>query len=154
MIITTKRPPARAALIVGGAAVLLLLAACAPVAGDSDNGEYVLVPSSTNRPSGGPSATPAPSTGPGGIAAEDAPLAQLWALANSEVGDEPSALAGGPGVGLADFSAAIATRCYPQLADAEKTELDGLKAAYESLAGADAADPAHAYFVRATELCM
>jgi hypothetical protein len=72
-------------------------------------------------------------------------------LTNSEVGDEATSSAG---VGLADFSAAVTSRCYPLLTEADVTELEQLKAAYELLSGAEAAQPAHAYFTKATELCM
>jgi hypothetical protein len=151
MTLRTKRLPYLVGFTTAGAAVLLLLGACAPIATDAADGEYVLIPSSTNRPSDPPPVTAEPGD-PDGVAPEDAPMAQLWALADSEVGDSASDSGSGPGVGLADFSAAVAARCYPELADADKTELDGLKAAYESQAGAG--EPAHAYFVRATELCM
>lgn len=141
------------ALLAAGALAVVTLAGCTTIGIDPAPSEHQSIPSSTNRPSDPPPATAAPSKSEG-IAPEDAPLAQLWALADSEVGDSPSPAAGGPGVGLADFSDAVAARCYPELADAEKTELDGLKAAYQSVSPSDAAAPAHAYFVRATELCM
>lgn len=82
-------------------------------------------------------------------------MSQLWATANSEVGDEAMSDAGrGAGQGLDDFSSAITSRCHPLLSAAQVAELEHLKTAYESLSGPEAAEPAHAYFVKATKLCM
>jgi hypothetical protein len=129
--------------------ILLAITGCVGGASDSEQGEYRLVPSSTNRPTDPPLPTDYDKNG-GGLSAEEASLSQLWATANSEVGDAAST----PGAGLADFSAAITSRCYSLLSEAEAAEFEQLKAGYESLSGAEAAGPAHAYFVRATELCM
>jgi hypothetical protein len=143
--IDALRWPRLAAVLVGASVILLTVVGCSG-ASESDQGEYHVIPSSSSRPT-----DPSIANESGHLSAEEVPLGQLWGLANSEVGDEETSSAG---VGLADFSAAITSRCYPLLTEADATELDRLKAAYELFSGAEAAQSAHAYFTKATELCM
>jgi hypothetical protein len=144
-----------AGLLISGAAILVIGGAGTAVATGYVTGVFHTIPHSTNRPADPPPPTDYDQATNNQLEPDEASLGQLWALANSEVGDAADASrTPGPGVGLADFSAAITNRCYPMLSDSETAELDRLKAGYESLSGAEALEPARAYFVRATELCM
>ncbi|MFB2597416.1 hypothetical protein ACEXQE_06460 [Herbiconiux sp. P17] len=118
------------------------------------SGSYT-IPLTTNRPSDPPLPDDYDQETNNRLTSEEASLNQLWGLANSEVGSDAESSVVGPTAGLVDFAAAITARCYPIRTPDEVTELDQLKAAYESLIGEEAAfEPARAYFERATELCM
>jgi hypothetical protein len=143
-----------AGIAIVGSAILVVGGAGAAIATSSLSGTFHPIPHSTNRVSD----PPAPSRRPQSdvpLQAAQASLDQLWAAANSEVGDNAGAGGvEGAGAGMADFSAAITQRCYPVLTPAEVGELENLKARFQSVTGAASLAPARAYFERATTLCM
>ncbi|MCS5718789.1 hypothetical protein N1027_11655 [Herbiconiux sp. CPCC 205763] len=135
----------------GTSEIVVPTAAASPAAGGSSH----TIPLTTNRPSDPPPPEDYDQDSNNRLTAQEASLGQLWALANSEVGSDAQSSVVGPTAGLVDFAAAITTRCYPLRTADEVAELERLKAAYESVIGDEAAfEPARAYFLRATELCM
>jgi hypothetical protein len=142
-----------AGLLIGGAAVLIIGGAGTAVATGYVTGVFHTIPHSTNRPSDPPLPADYDQDTNNQLQPSEASLGQLWALANSEFDGTPTG-GGNLGIGLTDFSSAITARCYPLLDEAQIVELDQLKAGYETLSSAEALQPARAYFVRATELCM
>jgi hypothetical protein len=120
----------------------------------TDSGEFNTIPRTTNRPSDPPPPSDYDQDSNSLLTPAEASMNQLWALADSEVGDdaEPSTL--GRAAGLRDFAAAVTSRCYPVRTADQVAELEKLKLAYESAADVDVFEPGRAYFVRATELCM
>ena len=144
-----------------GALAMVSLSACSgtsPAAATSHtsgmSGIRHSIPSSSHRPPD-PSATP----GAGGeISAAQAPLSQLWALAQ---GDPPAADQTDPHAwAISDFADAVVARCYPQLTSDQRADLT---ARYSAFLAAQSAEPAvvadlrstkNAYFAEATRLCM
>jgi hypothetical protein len=116
------------------------------------------IPSSSNRPPD-PVETPAAD---GSVSAQDAPLAQLWALVDSSLRDAGGYAESTRGAGVIpadihDFGSAIQTRCVPGRTAAEAAELTSLWnaiAAEARTAGADLTPAVRAYFARASALCM
>lgn len=118
------------------------------------------IPHSTHRApdpvvTQGPS-TVAPDTG--SVSAQDAPLAQLWAISKGDPipADQSNPLAWQ----LDDFASAIRSRCYPQLSAADQAQLTALYAAFtraleqRPLDVPAVRDAKNAYFDRTTKLCM
>ena len=112
------------------------------------------IPSSSHRP---PDPSAAPGAG-GEISAAQAPLSQLWALAQ---GDPPAADQADPRAwAISDFADAVVARCYPQLRSDQRADLT---ARYSGFLAAQSAEPAvvadlrstkNTYFTEATRLCM
>jgi hypothetical protein len=142
----------------------LMLTGCAagPTAQDqagsspapTDSGEFKTIPQTTNQPSDPPPPSDYDQNSNTSLTPAEASMNQLWALADSEVGEEAEPSTLGRAAGLRDFAAAVTSRCYPVRAADQVAELEKLKLAYESAADEDAFEPGRAYFVRATELCM
>lgn len=142
-----------AGLMIGGAAILVIGGAGTAVATGYVTGVFHTIPHSTNRAPDPALPTDYDQETNSQLEPQEASMQQIWALANSEFDGTPD---GGSnlGLGLQHFAAAVTSRCYPLRTDAEVAELEALKAGYESLTGPDMLEPARAYFVRATELCM
>ena len=146
-----------------GAAGLVAVAALtgAAVATSSIVATFHTIPHSTHR-APDPVVTPRPPSlqndNSGSVPAQDAPLAQLWAISNGDPipADQSNPLAWQ----LDDFANAIRIRCYPQLSAADQAQLTAFYATFthtleqHPLIVADVRDAKNAYFDRATALCM
>ena len=135
-------------------AAVTLPAPATATPGPSSSAAAHSIPETTNRPSDPPLPSDYNQSTNNQLTPQEASLSQLWAAADSEVGTDAGASTFGGAAGLTDFSAAITSRCYPILSADQVTELEQLRAAYESATGTAGFAAAQEYFVRATDSCM
>lgn len=147
------------AVVLSAAALAGCSASSQPADGASQTPEYHSIPTTTNR-APDPSLSPQPNGS--AVSAQDAPLAQLWALVDSGLRNnggyaDAARPAGTTPQDVADFASAIATRCTPQLTAEQSAHLDALWSdvtAAAASAGADLTPTVTAYVDQAAALCM
>jgi len=147
------------AVVLSAAALAGCSASSQPADGASQTPEYHSIPTTTNR-APDPSLSPQPNGS--AVSAQDAPLAQLWALVDSGLRNnggyaDAARPAGTTPQDVADFASAIATRCTPQLTAEQSAHLDALWSdvtAAAASAGTDLTPTVTAYVDQATALCM